>query len=391
MFRPSRAGWVIISILVATIIVGVGCSLSVNSYQQDGQLTHLTNGNFLVLWTDCHGSCQLTGALYSADSFMSIRTYTFGKADTSSSDYSSVALPDGRFGVLYRDSNGTKEVYRHLQLFSADGQKDGVPIEIEPTGALLQDNVTLGSLRIAVEPDGLMLAIFSTSTGTYSRKEHAVYFAVLTADGEPTIGALKLADTGNVSPNARVVATGSGRYAITWSASDGVRMRMLDLKADKPSESSLVYGDLQVSNWGRQIVTDANGDFLIFGLSSEIVVQRFDSYGQAKGGPTTMDVSKCGLIQGFDVAALDDGHTIIAVGCEDGEVDNSIMVQEFTSDGVSVGAPTLVTNSASPFEQNPEIAPFDGTRFVLTRTTWDGEGLPGTRVTSHLVDRPVAQ
>ncbi len=366
------------------------------SSQFQPTITALDNGKFVVAWTDASqtggdpSGYAVRAQVFDADGSVSGAAFLVNTTVTNNqSDPTVAALTDGRFVVTWTDDGQTggdlSGFAIRAQIFLADGTTSGAEFLVNTT-------VTAGQFQpsITVLANGSFVAAWTDfSNGTDSD----IRAQVFNADGS-ALGAEFMVNT-TVASNQRastVTALADGRFVVAWS--DGsqaaigrafidVRAQVFNANGSKSGAEFVVNTTVSLVQPEPTITALADGRFVVawtfesqstLNLGFEVLAQVFNADGSASGAefPVNTSYSSNGDQYNPTITALADGRFVAAwtdFGQTSGDPSGSgIRAQVFNADGSLSGAEFLVNTTVTNAQHEPSITALADGRFVVAWT-----------------------
>jgi Ca2+-binding RTX toxin-like protein len=255
-------------------------------YQDNGKVTALASGNFVVVWDDfSHSPDDPSGYAVRGQIFdpagnqvggeFLVNTSTSG--DQSVDNRSVTALASGGFVVAWSDNGGAGGDSGwgiRAQLFDGSGAKAGAEIFVNTNLAGNQDNPTTAAL-----PDGGFVVTWRDATGDGSA--YSIKAQLFDASGVP-VGTEFLVNTatGGDQVDPSVIALPYG-FAVTWADASGVGG-----DADGFGIKLRLFSLVNVINGTEDddILDGTNGDDVINGLGGDDILSGQDGDDTLNGG-----------------------------------------------------------------------------------------------------------
>ena len=325
---------------------------TVNTYtQSDAQIAALTDGGFVVTWTDQ----DLSGTGVYAQRYSASGAAVGGefRANTAVAGYQDnptiVGLPDGGFLIGWEDVNGATQ-----QRYDANGAAVGANIALAS-----------GSLgpRYGVMVDGSYAALWSVPNS-------GLFMQTYSAAGAPVSAVTRIGDA--ASQDLSVAGLPGGGFVATWSDSNGKHVLAQRFAADGSPVGSLQTVDTSVSEYldGPRVDVLADGGYIIVwdsytkAQSYNSVGQRFAADGSRVGGETLFNLYTSGMQYGTSVAALNaGGYVVVWTSAENpGDPTSNDLVGVFSR--VFTFAGTSITGTANDDTINVTQAALAGTTSI---------------------------
>jgi Ca2+-binding RTX toxin-like protein len=196
-----------------------------NKDQYEPTITALADGRFVVAWTDSSqaggdsSSVAVRAQVFNADGTKAGAEFRVNTT-TNKDQYEPTitALSDGRFVVAWTDSSqaggDTSSVAVRAQVFNADGTKAGAEFLVNTTTSNGQYQPAIAALA-----DGGFVIAWTDVSGTgEDASGSAVRAQVFAADGTPAGSeCLVNTTTNNDQSDCRITALFDGRFVVTWT------------------------------------------------------------------------------------------------------------------------------------------------------------------------------
>ena len=324
MATPVRFGT---EFLVNTIIA---------SDQTESSITALADGRFAVCWRDQSGTADTSAAgiraqVFNADGTVAGPSFQVNTITTANQNQASItALTNGRFVVSWTDQSAsagdTSQEAIRAQIFSADGTKVGAEFVVNTTTAFDQRDSSITALA-----GGRFVVCWNDpSDGTSGRGIRAQIF---NADGSKS-GLEFVVNSTRAFEQSDPVITGlaNGGFAVCWmdwsatsgpgSDSSGKAIRAVVFDANGVALGTGLDFVVNSTTAGDQFepsITDlANGGFVISwtdgvpsGGNSSVRAQVFDANGARVGGELLVNTTLTGNQHDSTTAALADGRFVV--------------------------------------------------------------------------------
>ncbi|WP_238272782.1 beta strand repeat-containing protein, partial [Methylobacterium cerastii] len=191
--------------------------------QQLSTVTGLSNGGFVVTWTDASGDADGAGIkaqVYKADGSRVGTEFLVNTATATDQLLSTVTgLSNGGFVVTWTDESGDADGYGiKAQVFNADGSRVGTEFLVNTTTTSSQYFSTVTGLK-----DGGFVVTWTDTSGGGVSSDYDVKAQVYNADGSRA-GSEFLVNTTTVSYqyNSTVSGLSDGGFVVTWQDYSGV-------------------------------------------------------------------------------------------------------------------------------------------------------------------------
>ena len=283
----------------------IGSEFTVNGitagFQWDPSVTALTDGRFVVTWTDTQNpgvSYSLQGQLFEADGSRSGNQFTLNSTSRDSPDFHPkiVPLPDGRFVALYENTNGS--IQQIVQVFAADGTPSGNPVVVSAAAEFGNVN----EADIAVFRDGSFVVCW-TDGGFNASDVHAQIFSPYAVNQVP-IARADTVTAAEDSPISGNVLTNNGSGADNDPDGDSLTVVAVNGTTASINHSlMLASGALLIVNADGRFVYDPNGKFdnLNVGQTASDSFIYTISDGQGHTSTATVSLTIAGTVHGLQI------------------------------------------------------------------------------------------
>ncbi|MFL6632849.1 MAG: beta strand repeat-containing protein [Massilia sp.] len=368
----------------------------------DSQVTQLTNGDVVVVWTsdtslaqDGDGSGIYMQRYDSAGVMLGSETRVNSTTSGSQWQPSVTALPDGKYAVVWSGS-GT-----FMQMYDSAGQKIGS----EKTIASLPNlNYFLRNPTTTTLEDGSFIVATETGYGPSSINQYSLTLQhfdstgkLIGTNGTDSIGWDRLENTefGDFTDDSVVTALSGGGYVLTWqgkgqyynSVDYGVYVQRFDsanaklgamVKIDTTTSlqrsaqsTALQDGGFVVTWQGTSTVQDNAHDL----QGNGVYMQFFDSLGAKVGGPVLVNTTTAGHQYAGEAATLNDGNIVVTWTSEaqDGS-GYGVYFQLFDYTGTRIGAETLINTTTSGDQKKPAVTSLSDGGFLVSWESGNQDG-----------------
>jgi hypothetical protein len=366
------------------------------SSQLESSITTLANGRFVVTWTDWSASggdagIGVRGQVFNASGTKSSTEFLVNTTATGTQDESTVtALSDGRFVVTWTDSNKsggdtTGDAVRG-QAFNANGTKSGSEFLINTTTAANQSDSSVAALS-----NGAFVVTWTDSSATGSDTSgSAVRGQIFTSSGARSGGEFLVNTTTAAAQDESSVTTlANGRFVVTWTdfsksgadtSGDAVRGQVFNANGTKSGGEFLVNSttvdfqytsDVTALDDGRFVVTwtdqsRTGSDISGFAVRGQI----FNANGGKSGGEFLVNTTTVASQFETDVAALSGGRFVVTWTDRfqtGSDYYSAIYAQVFSPDGSKSGDDFMVSTLAEG-RRDSSVTVLDNDRFVVSWT-----------------------
>jgi hypothetical protein len=383
--------------------------------QQNPQVTALSNGDFVVTWTD-DGDGDGSGASVKAQVFAAdggrvgaeflVNTATAG----GQLNPQIAALSNGGFVVTWRDlslgvggaaGDGSGLAIK-AQVFLANGTRVGSEFLVNTATDDAQDAQQItalanGGFVITWQDQSLGVG---GATGDGSRA--AVKAQVFLADGT-RLGAEFLANTATADDQfeQQITALSNGGFVVTWrdesqgvggtagdNSDTAVKAQVFLADGTRVGSELLVNTATASSQLTPQITALSNGSFVVTWIDASLGVggatgdgsglaikaQVFLADGMRAGSEFLVNTATEGSQLDHEITALPNGGFVViwrdfslGVGGATGDADvNAVKAQAFLADGTRVGSEVLVNTATAGAQVAPQITALSNGSFVVT-------------------------
>ncbi|MDA9464495.1 hypothetical protein [Bradyrhizobium sp. CCBAU 53415] len=381
--------------------------------QFDASITALSDGRFVMVWTDASGtdgdtsSDAIRAQIFNADGSKS-GTEFLVNTTTADIQYDPVvtALKNGGFVVAWSDGSGSGSDASfqgiRAQVFNADGSKSGSEFLVNSTTTGYQLDEAITALS-----DGRFVVTWTDGSATGGdTSSWAVRAQIFNADGSKSgTEFLVNTTTSSFQYNPAITALNDGQFVVAWtdgSATGGdtsgtaVRAQVFNGDGSKSGVEFLVnsttIGDQSGPGGGGSetitITTLVDGRFVIAWTdysqtggdtsSSAIRAQVFNVDGSKSGSEFLVNTTTSGSQNNAEIAALKDGGFVVTwtdSSQTDGDTSSTaIRAQAFNVDGSKSGTEFLVNSTTPNIQQDSVITTLQDGHFVVGWTDWSQTG-----------------
>jgi len=381
----------------------VGAEFLVNSQTADSQyyptIAGLVNGGFVITWWDFSGTLgdvsgtSIKGQMYGADgarvgSEFLVNTQTGG----AQFDQSITGLTNGGFVVTWTDPSGTlgdeSGTSIKAQVFDAAGARVGTEFLVNSQTEGDQRGATIADLA-----NGHFVITWRDATGGSIRAQ------IFDAAGAKIGSEFPVnTETANDQFNSTVTGLTGGGFVVTWrdasgtlGDADGTSIKAQAFAADgtRQGDEFLVNTQTAGSQYNPTITGLTNGGFVVtwFDFSgtlgdangSSIKAQIFDSTGSKVGGEFLVNTQTASDQREPTITGLANGGFVVTWfnlgGSPGDESGTSITAQLFDASGAKLGSEFLVNSQTFNSQRDPTIAGLADGGFVVTWYDDDGQSL----------------
>jgi VCBS repeat-containing protein len=383
------------------------------SNQRFASVDALTNGNFVVAWTSSNQAGDSSSGnfmqIFASDGSkiggeIHVNTYTNNSQNTPSVE----ATPDGGFIVGWmsytQDGSSPASYGAYMRKFDASGT--AVTNEIRMNQTTYQNQQIP---EVTVLDDGNIIATWTSNLQDGSGL--GVYQRLYNANLSPIGGEVLVNTTTSGSQGSPSVSALSGGYVTVWEAANvdgsgyGIAAQLYNNSGSKVGGEFVLNSTTTGNQRYPSVQTLANGDFVVSWHSTNgdgsgfgVMMQRFDSNGNALGGETVVNTSTIGDQRDASIVALSDGGYMIVWTSEPAasNVDNinsspselDMYAQRFDANGNAVGVEFQLNSTTAGAQFS--YAKYGGENVVqLTDgtvvTVWEGD-LTGNEIFLRLLD-----
>jgi Ca2+-binding RTX toxin-like protein len=394
------------------------------------QITALANGGFVVTWTDFSqgvggatgddSSTAIKAQVFAPDGAKTGSEILVNTAVADSQfDQQITALSDGGFVVTWTDysagvggaTGDRSEGAIKAQVFTAAGAETGSEIRVNTATQFDQifQQVT------ALENGGFVVTWedYSKGGGASGDFDGAVKAQVFAADGTKT-GSEILVNTAIASPqfSPQITALSDGGFVVTWaddSLGDGgatgdtnqtaIKAQVFAANGTKTGSEILVNTAVLDDQFNQQITALSDGGFVVTwvddsrgvggatGDSSRqaIKAQVFTAAGEKTGSEILVNTATRDSQLDPQITALENGDFVVAwwdfsggAGGASGDYSpHAVKAQLFSAAGDRIGSEILVNTATADHQGRPQITALPGGGFVVT---WEdaSQGIGGT-------------
>ncbi|MEZ6118086.1 MAG: DUF4347 domain-containing protein, partial [Pirellulaceae bacterium] len=333
------------------------------------------SGNYVVVWEDRRsGNPDAYAKIYNADGSVRVSEFRVHAVNSSSQDWSNVAMADnGNFVVTWSDNrSGTYETY--MRLFDINGNAlSGETMVSALTG--VQD-----AHAVDFAADGSFVVTFQNASDTdiYFQR----YNASGVAQGSNTKANTYVSGTQN---HPDVAVNDDGSFVISWMSNgqDGSSYGMYAQRFT--AAGAKVGGEIQLAQtssgdqWYGTIDNDSSGNFVATWMSAGqdgsgngIFARQFNSSGTALGNEFQVNTWTSGDQGSPNISVDDDGDFVITWHDASGHDGTGfgVYAQQYDSSGNAIGVETRIAQTTSNDQRDATVA-IHGTSAVVV---WGGNG-----------------
>jgi hypothetical protein len=362
----------------------LGTEFQVNTataYRQDqASVSADAAGNFAVVWRSngyIHGQrFGATGAVRGAEFQVSSRSYTA---------YPAVAVaPDGRFMVVWSQSQSPADTDVFGQRFNADGTANGAEFQVNTYTTSYQQHPS-----VAVDGSGN----FVVAWNSYYQDGSAwgIFGQRFNAAGAP-VGAEFQVNTYTMNNQynyqSSVAMAPDGRFVVVWTStgqdgsSSGVFGQRFNSNGTRAGAEFQINTYVTSAQSGPTVAFTGGGNFVVAwsssgqdGSSYGVFGQRFDSAGAAVGSEFQINTFTTSFQYGPSIAGGNDGSFVVAWSSfsQDGS-SSGIFSQRFNPDGSRQGSEFQVNSYTTSAQYAPALAMDGNGNFVVAWQSYRQDG-----------------
>jgi Ca2+-binding RTX toxin-like protein len=279
----GNAGSLVITVPDASAPEGVNIPAFVSDDFRDVELAALSNGNYVVVWTD-NISMDVYARTYTASGVALTGLIDVETGSPSAALPDVTELADGRFLVTYEQFQSN--VLRG-RIFSADGTPWTVPFTISTNAA----NATIQQVQSAALQDGRFVTVYRNVAGNIEGQ-------VMFSDGTPDGTAFAVNSDGTGDKSRPTIATlADGRFAVAWESGTGstatIFTTIFDPREARISQSATgfaddwhgtPFSDTMFMGGGNDLVHGGGAADFIFGEAGNDTLHGEDSDDRINGG-----------------------------------------------------------------------------------------------------------
>jgi Ca2+-binding RTX toxin-like protein len=385
---------------VATIGSEILVNTATTGFQGNPQITTLSNGGFVVTWTDFS---QGDGGATGDNSQLAVKAQVFSATgakigseilvNTATDDNQDgpkiTALANGGFVVTWADESlgvdgatgDSSGRAVKAQLFAADGAEVGSEIRVNTATENDQDV----PLITALANGGFVVTWVDGSEGnggaTGDDSDSAIKAQVFDADGNETgLEILVNTATESFQHSQKIAELANGGFVMTWmdfgegGGGHAVKAQVFTAGGAKVG-SEILVGAIADPVWSHpQITTLPNGGFVVTWhdgnvngigeLDGDVKAQMFAATGARVGGQISVNTGTSGAQSGQQIVPLLNGGFVITWNNDGGMGD--INAQAFTATGAKAGPEILVNAGNDDAQALPQITALSNGGFVIT-------------------------
>ena len=374
-----------------------GSEFKLNTYtsgnQGDPAITNLSNGGFVVTWTNessQDGSGYgVFGQMYNASGNTVGAEFQVNTHTSSNQRHPDIAgLSDGGFVVTWhsRHQDGDDQGI-FGQRFDASGNKSGAEFQVNTHTTSFQQYSAVTSLT-----DGGFVVTWHDDSG-HDGSGYGVFGQRYSSSGSATGSQFQInSTTASTQAYPSISSLSGGGFVATWtdySGEDGSEKGIFGQRYDASGNKVASEFQINTHTSGDQSWSDIaslpNGGFVVTWSSSGqdangegVYAQRYNASGEKDGTEFRVNTYQTGNEMHSEVTALNDGGYVVTWYSDTHTDDTNYGIhgQRFDASGAAVGSQFLVNTDKSNAQQYPEIAPLADSGFVLAwqSYTQDGSG-----------------
>jgi Ca2+-binding RTX toxin-like protein len=361
--------------------------LSSAGIQYEPAVTALTNGQFVVAWTDQDGAgdYNVRAQIFNADGTSAGPAFPVNStAGEFQGDPDVTVLSGGRFVVSWTDSSesgsDTTGLAVRAQIFNSNGSKSGAEFLVNTIATGSQFMPVITGLH-----DGRFMVTYRDASLPADPDGMAIRAQLFDGDGSKS-GPELFIDTAYYNPGSAqhaAAALSGGKFVLAWAdsvpAGDGtydidIRAQVFNADGSEAGAGFLV----NTITGGRQstptMTTLADGRFVVTwhdfsnstGYPADISIrgQAFNADGSKSGNE--FFVNETTSWQTAPVTALPDGRFVVTWTEREEWSSPDIHAQVFNGDGSKSGAEFTVNTATERFQGDPDISVLADGRFAIT-------------------------
>ena len=366
-----------------------------NSDQFGPDVTGLTNGRFVVTWTDASGNNPDLNSLGCRAQIFNADGSKFGAEIVVNTTVNNIqnepqitALSDGRFAITFQDNSllntaNPDSVDVRVQVFGPDGIKQGVEFVAPATSIAVQSEPAIAGLH-----NGRYVVVWTDSSATGGDTSgDAIRSQVFNADGT-RFGIERLVNTTTtgIQNDPAVTALANGDYVVAWTSAgvDGMGLPLRSINSQLFHANGVavgteflgaVVGGFNTGQSEASITSLTGGRYVltwtdVAGFQTDIHGQIFNQNGTTHGGVFTVNATTADSQAVSSVTALQDGGFVV-VWVDNGPFNGTgfnpeIRAQAYHANGNTAGPEFLVNTTTDGLQRAPNVAGLADGRFVVT-------------------------
>ncbi|MEM0906492.1 MAG: calcium-binding protein [Pseudomonadota bacterium] len=344
--------------------------------QNDSFVIQLDNGNTVVFYTDnsdaspaTQNGLDIVGQIFDPlGNRIGTEFVANGFSIDDESNFDAVALPNGRFVVVYEDNAGGTVSLRATE-WSTDASGATAPASKTITSAPGGGD-TVSKPSVDAFDDGSYVVAYEHFD--LSASDFDTRFKIVDSSGVVGTEQISMSGSSSASADTDVAVLSNGNIAFVYDfdgADDALSYRVHNSSGTPLTTSTFVAntntnGD---TDSDASIVALEGGGFVISWTNNDvndtdIEFQRYDNAGTALGGVVTVEVGgSTDNNNESHLIALSDGGFVVAY---DDDEQNNIAFQRYNSSGTTVGSRVFVTSDANA-ELDPSGIGLEDGRFIV--------------------------
>ena len=372
--------------------------------QQSGEPVGLSDGSFVVVWTDFSATgddTDLTAVrarIFNADGSPAGDEFVVNSTTTGGQSTPAVtALADGGFVVAWADQSvsggDTSSGAIRAQVFGLGGVPLGSEFLVNTTTALNQTTPALATLS-----NGGFVATWVDASATGADTSSlAIRGQIFTASGAKSGTEFVInSTTESFQFGQSVTVLTNGRFVVTWTdnsktgddtSSYAIRAQVFDSDGTKRGSEQIVNISTPNEQYDPEVTALSNGRFVITwsdnsNLSADtdkgaVRAQLYSAAGGKIGGETLVNTSTLNGQYNSSVTALDNGRYVIAWSDASAAstVGFSVAAQVFDANGNHEGSEFVVNTTSDANQRTPALATLADGRVIVTFNN-DNTGYP---------------
>ena len=319
-------------------------------HDEEPVVTALSGGGFALAWFGFSPFGVFT-AVYDAQGVQTVPPTLVSAAGDSPAIY---ALPNDAYALVWQDPHGTSFLDSFVAVYNAAGTQIVAPINITATPAFGEGD----SPSFALLSNG-NLAI--TWTRVVLGNDYDIFTAVYTAQGVQVTASHDVSNNpGNESEGSvQTAALTNGGYVLTWArdaVGGGLEIvtAICDAFGQQVGATALIGPGV-----ASQVAALANGTYVLFWSNGvDVFTAVYDALGQQLSTPVNVSNGDAFLAYPSPITVLSNGaYALVWEGQPVGSVDGTtdIFTAVFDAQGQEVVAPLNVSNSAGIYDALADV------------------------------------
>ena len=372
--------------------------------QQAGDPVGLSDGSFVVVWTDFSATgadtdlTAIRARIFNADGSPAGDEFVVNSTTTGGQSAPVVtALANGGFVVAWADQSlsggDTSSSAVRAQVFGLGGVPLGSEFLVNTTTASSQTTPALATLS-----NGGFVATWVDASATGADTSSlAIRGQIFTANGVKSGPEFVVnSTTENFQFGQSVTALANGRFVVAWTdnsktgddtSSYAIRAQVFDANGAKRGSEQIVNISTPNEQYDPEVTALSNGRFVITwsdnsNLSADtdkgaVRAQLFNGLGGKIGGEALVNTSTLNGQYNSSVTALDNGRYVIAWSDASAAstVGFSVAAQVFDANGNREGGEFVVNSTSETNQRTPALATLADGRVIVTFNN-DNTGFP---------------